>query len=210
MRQPTGLRTSVTLFILILVSALAPPACGPAGSDPGTNAPREGADRLDDPGAMVAVSRVVRVSRVVDGDTIEIDEAVDGIDEVRLIGVDAPEISHPTYGEQPYGQEAREFTASRLQPGREIALEFDVEKTDRYGRLLAYVWSLDDGAMFNETLLREGYAQVATFPPNVKYENRFLQTQREAREGDRGLWGLPERELCQQTDRGNGIGGGCD
>lgn len=63
--------------------------------------------------------------------------------------------------------------------------------------------------MFNETLLEEGYAQVATFPPNVKYVERFLEAQREARAANRGLWGLSAGELCQQTDRGNGIGGGC-
>ncbi len=63
--------------------------------------------------------------------------------------------------------------------------------------------------MFNETLLEEGYAQVATFPPNVKYVDRFLEAQREARTANRGLWGLSAAELCQQTNRGNGIGGGC-
>jgi micrococcal nuclease len=63
--------------------------------------------------------------------------------------------------------------------------------------------------MFNETLLEEGYAQVATFPPNVKYQERFLEAQREARAANRGLWGLTAGELCQQTDRGNDIGGGC-
>jgi micrococcal nuclease len=159
---------------------------------------------------MVAVSDVVYVDRVVDGDTIVIDEPVDGIDVVRFIGVDAPETSHPAYGEQPHGRQAEEFTASRLNVGTEVALEFDVEKTDQYGRLLAYVWLLDDGILFNELLLREGHAQVATFPPNVKYRDRFLKAQREARETNRGLWELPERQLCQQTDRGNGIGGGCD
>jgi micrococcal nuclease len=63
--------------------------------------------------------------------------------------------------------------------------------------------------MFNETLVEERYAQVATFPPNVKYVERFLEAQREARAANRGLWGLSAAELCQQTDRGNGIGGGC-
>ena len=63
--------------------------------------------------------------------------------------------------------------------------------------------------MFNETLVREGYAQVATFPPNVKYVDRYLEAQREARAASRGLWGLSAAELCQQTDRDNGIGGGC-
>ncbi len=83
-------------------------------------------------------------------------------EEVRLIGVDTPQTSHPTHGEQPYGQRAKEFTASRLERER-VALELDVEKVDPYGRLLAYVW-LANGSMFNETLVREGYAQVATFP----------------------------------------------
>jgi hypothetical protein len=63
--------------------------------------------------------------------------------------------------------------------------------------------------MFNETLLQEGYAQVATFPPNVRHVDRFVGAQKEARTASRGLWGLPAEELCQQTDRGNGIGGGC-
>jgi hypothetical protein len=87
-----------------------------------------------------------------------------------------------------------------------VALEFRVEKVDQYGRFLAYVW-LPDGRMFSEVLLREGYAQVATFPPNVKYVERFRKAQREA---NRGLWGLFEGQLCRQTDRGNGIGDGCD
>jgi endonuclease YncB( thermonuclease family) len=150
---------------------------------------------------------VVTALRVVDGDTIEIAPAVNGLTEVRLIGVDTPETSYPSYGEQPYGQEAKDFTTSRLR-GERVALELDVEKVDPYGRLLAYVW-LSDGSMFNQKLVREGYAQVATFPPNVKYADRFLEAQREAREANRGLWGLPEGKLCQQTDRGNGIGGGC-
>jgi hypothetical protein len=130
---------------------------------------------------------------------------VDGLTEVRLIGVDTPETSHPTYGEQPYGQQAKEFTVSRLE-GERVALEFDLEKVDRYGRLLAYLWP-SDGRMFNDALLMEGYAQVATFPPNVK---RLQEAQRKAREANRGLWGLSKGQLCQQTDRGAGIGGGCD
>lgn len=144
------------------------------------------------------------VTRVVDGDTIDISPSVEGLSRVRLIGVDTPE----TYGgTQPYGAEASDFTRQRLE-GEEVSLELDVQKVDPYGRLLAYVY-LTDGQMFNETLLEEGYAQVATFPPNVKYVDRFLEAQREARAANRGLWSLSAGELCQQTDRGNGIGGGC-
>jgi endonuclease YncB( thermonuclease family) len=113
------------------------------------------------------------VTRVVDGDTVEISPPVEGLSTVRLIGVDTPE-THG--GTQPYGPEASDFTREYLQ-GAEVALELDVEKIDPYGRLLAYVY-LPDGQMFNETLVEEGYAQVATFPPNVKYVDRFLEAQR--------------------------------
>lgn len=144
------------------------------------------------------------VTRVVDGDTIDISPSVKGLSRVRLIGMDTPEVY---FGIQPYGPKASAFAKERLE-GEEVRLELDVQKVDPYGRLLAYVY-LPNGEMFNETLLEEGYAQVATFPPNVKYVDRFLEAQREARAANRGLWGLSDGELCQQTDRGNGIGGGC-
>jgi micrococcal nuclease len=148
------------------------------------------------------------VTRVVDGDTLDISPALEGMTRVRLIGVDTPETSDPDCGKQPYADEAKTFTTSRLQR-QQVGLEFDVEKTDRYGRLLAYVYPSGE-EMFNETLLREGYAQVATFPPNVKYVDRFLAAQQGARSIGAGLWGLSPEALAAQTDRGNGIGGrGC-
>ena len=156
-------------------------ACGPLGSTLEEDSSRAGAGNPKDHGPVVTVSRTV------DGDTVEVTPAVDGLTEVRLIGVDTPETSHPTYGEQPYGQRAKEFTVSRLE-GKRVTLELGVEKVNPYGRLLAYLW-LSDGRMFNEVLLREGYAQVATFPPNVKYVERFQKAQREAMEANRGLWG---------------------
>jgi micrococcal nuclease len=146
----------------------------------------------------------VRVTRVVDGDTIDISPSVEGLSRVRLIGMDTPEVY---FGTQPYGPEASAYAKQQLD-GEEVNLELDVQKIDPYGRLLAYVY-LPDREMFNEVLLEEGYAQVATFPPNVKYVDRFLEAQREARAANRGLWALSSAELCQQTERGNGIGGGC-
>lgn len=141
---------------------------------------------------------------MVDGDAIEVTPEVHGRVDVRLIGVDTPE----TYSEaQPYGSEASSFASSRLER-RKVGLEFDAERTDPYDRLLAYV-HLPNGSMFNETLVKKGYAQVATFPPNVKYVVRFKLAQREARNAGLGLWGLSQDQLCQQTDRGNGTGGGC-
>ena len=158
-------------------------------------------------GALGSHGPVVSVVRVVDGDTVEISPAIDGIDEVRLIGVDTPETSHPSYGEQPFGRQATSFSVLRLE-GERVALEFDAERVDPYNRLLAYAW-LPGNQMFNELLVKQGFAQVATFPPNVKYVGRFRASQREARQAGRGLWGLTRGQLCQQTDRGNGIGGGC-
>lgn len=74
--------------------------------------------------------------------------------------------------------------------GNKVWLEKAVSKTDRYGRLLRYAW-LHAGAksMLNERLVQEGYAQVSTYPPDVKYQERFLAAQRAARSAGRGLWG---------------------
>jgi micrococcal nuclease len=164
----------------------------------------------EQPSASNALTRpedydaTVKVTEVVDGDTIDISPSVEGLSRVRLIGMDTPEVY---FGTQPYGPEASAYAKQQLD-GEEVNLELDVQKIDPYGRLLAYVY-LPDREMFNEVLLEEGYAQVATFPPNVKYVDRFLEAQREARAANRGLWALSSAELCQQTERGNGIGGGC-
>lgn len=149
----------------------------------------------------------VTVSRVIDGDTVEVRPAIEGEEDVRLIGVDTPETEGSPGGAQPYGEKASRFTKGKL-TGGSVTLRFDEEKKDTYGRVLAYLY-LPDGAMFNETLLEKVYAQVATFPPNVRHVERFEAAQREARNAKRGIWGLPEARLCKLTDRGNGIGGGC-
>ncbi len=154
----------------------------------------------------LAGSTKATVYRVTDGDTVKISPEINGENTVRLIGVDTPE-TNPGQGVQPLGPEATAFSEANLLD-EEVSLEFDAERKDDYDRLLAYVY-LPDGTMFNETLLREGYAQVATFPPNTRYVDRFEDAQEEAREAGRGIWGLPEGELCQLRDRGNGIGGGC-
>lgn len=128
----------------------------------------------------------VPVVSVTDGDTIKV--SIGGTTEtVRLIGVDTPETVHPSKPVEPYGPEASTFTKRRLS-GQNVRLEFDVEERDHYGRLLAYVWIANE--LFNATLVKDGYAQVLTIPPNVKYADQFVALQREARENNRGLWGL--------------------
>ena len=124
------------------------------------------------------------VVRVVDGDTIHVRIGA-RVEKVRYIGVNTPEVHHPTKGEEPGGREAAEVNR-RLVEGQAVRLELDVQERDRYGRLLAYVWIGD--LMINAELLRLGYAQVMTIPPNVRYQEVFLKLQREAREAGRGLW----------------------
>jgi micrococcal nuclease len=125
------------------------------------------------------------VVRVVDGDTIQV-RLGDRIEKVRYIGVNAPELHHPTRGAEPGGREAAAVNR-RLVDGRHVRLELDVQVRDRYGRLLAYVWVGD--VMVNAEMVRRGYAQVMTVPPNVRYRDLFRALQREAREARRGLWG---------------------
>lgn len=126
-----------------------------------------------------------QVVNVVDGDTIDV--VINGVEyRVRYILVDTPETKHPTKPVQPFGPEASEANR-QLVEGKTVRLEKDVSETDRYGRLLRYVYVGD--MMVNEELLRLGLAQVATFPPDVKYVDRFLAVQREAQAAGVGLWG---------------------
>jgi micrococcal nuclease len=85
------------------------------------------------------------------------------------------------------GKIAAEFTKKLVAPGDKISVEFDVEKRDRYGRLLGYVF-LADGRMLNDEIISSGYASVLTIPPNVKYQERFLEAYRSARRSGLGLW----------------------
>jgi len=123
---------------------------------------------------------------VVDGDTIKIE--LDGkLYTIRYIGIDCPETRHPDRPVEWMGPEATEANR-RLVGGQTVYLEKDVSETDRYGRLLRYVF-LADGTFVNAELVRLGYAQVSTYPPDVRYQSLFLEMQQEAREAARGLWG---------------------
>jgi endonuclease YncB( thermonuclease family) len=146
------------------------------------------------------------ISEVVDGDTVRIEPAVQGNDEVRLIGVDTPEMKDPDEGIEPYGSEASSYASAQLR-GERVGLEFDAERTDQYGRLLAYVYT-SSGGMFNEDLVRNGYAQVYTVPPNGEYRAKLEAAQEKARSASLGIWGLTKTQQCELADRGNGIGEG--
>jgi len=125
---------------------------------------------------------VSNVTRVVDGDTIEISSG----EKVRYIGVNAPESVDPRRPIQCYGHEASAKN-KELVEGKTVRLEKDISDKDKYGRLLRYVWVGD--IMINEQLVREGFAQVSTYPPDVKYKDQFIEAQRLAKEEKKGLWG---------------------
>ena len=121
------------------------------------------------------------VSEVIDGDTIRIDTG----DTIRYIGIDTPETKHPRIGKECFGEEAARFN-EQLVLGKSIILEKDVNDTDRYGRLLRYVWL--EGEMVNKILVEQGYAQASAYPPDIKYQVVLDAVEREARENGRGLW----------------------
>jgi micrococcal nuclease len=128
------------------------------------------------------------VIRIVDGDTIHV--LLNGTDErLRYIGMDTPEDVKPgTPVERMSLQAAAEN--SRLVAGKTVVLEKDVSERDRFGRLLRYVWlhAGDGWTMVGLQLVVEGYAQVATFPPDVRYADLFVAAERVARERHLGLW----------------------
>lgn len=128
------------------------------------------------------------VKRVIDGDTIELENK----QIVRYIGVDSPELHHPKKPVECFASSAAEFNR-QLVEGKTVLLEKDVSETDKYKRLLRYVYLTEEasssGKIFvNKKLVEEGYAYAATFPPDVKYAEIFRQAQEEAMKNKRGLW----------------------
>lgn len=123
------------------------------------------------------------VKWVPDGDTIELDNGKF----IRYIGIDTPELHHPKRSITPeyFAEEAKEYN-KKLVLGKRVRLEFDVDKEDKYKRLLAYVYV---GETFvNARLIEEGYAKLYIFPPNTKYAEEFLELEQQAKKAKKGRW----------------------
>jgi micrococcal nuclease len=141
-----------------------------------------GSDLPSDPTRIETAQTFPTVTRVIDGDTV----VVDGVGTVRLIGVDTPETVDPRRPVQSFGREASDFT-KQLATGKRVRLEFDQDRTDRYGRTLAYVYLQPENLLLNAEIIRQGYGFAYTqFPFRMMAD--FSALEREAREAGRGLW----------------------
>jgi micrococcal nuclease len=137
-----------------------------------------------------AAEPFVSIVSVADGDTVTV--LIDRKEEkVRLIGIDAPEL-----GQKPWGRKSKQYMEDLLRAsGWKVRLEYDVERRDKYGRILAYIRTTDE-RIINLLMVKGGYAMLFTVPPNVRYVNELTAAQTEARSNDLGIWsrkGLKEK-----------------
>ncbi len=141
-----------------------------------------------------------RVLKIVDGDSLIVvpvrgSARTERREEVRLIGIDAPEI-----GQRPWGIKAKKHLRTLIGKGGLVELQLDTERHDRYGRLLAYAWA-SNGAFINERMVADGYALAYTVPPNVKHAGRIAAAQKKARQNRAGLWKSHSFETTPQQWR---------
>ncbi|MBA3779521.1 MAG: thermonuclease family protein [Chloroflexi bacterium] len=137
--------------------------------------------------------------RVADGDTIVVE--IGSVEaRVRYIGIDTPETDIADAPNEWMAADAARAN-SDLVNARQVVLEMDVSQTDRFGRLLRYVWVREGGewTMVNRELLRLGFARVTTYPPDVKYANVFRKAEAWARKKERGPWSAPTQEVVPNT-----------
>ncbi len=178
--EPSVDVVQVTLAVAAAADPTEPGYTRPASTIPASSSPTAESVLAQAAAALAPASEQALVVRVIDGDTIEVEIAGQNY-RVRYIGMDTPERGDLFF------QEATDANAL-LVAGQTVTMVKDVSETDRYGRLLRYVY-LADGTFVNAELVRQGYAQVATYPPDVAHQELFVTLQQEAREAAVGLWG---------------------
>mgnify|MGYP001459645451 CR=1 FL=1 len=163
------------LLFLCLLLALAVTGCNSA-------------DNEDNQKLEVKSSQV----EVIDGDTIKIQWKQNGKikkETVRLLLIDAPELNHPQWGEQPFGPEAKQYLEKLIESAKTITIEKDQTTRDKYNRFLAHVYA--DDTSIQESLLEKGYVRVAYVKqPNTKYLKEYQRAEKEAQEKGRGIWSI--------------------
>lgn len=144
--------------------------------------------------AVTPKGRITRIVGHVDGDTVLVAARGGKPESIRLIGINTPESrKSPHMNIEPFGKEASDFTKQRLPKDQRVILIYDQEKKDKYGRTLAYLY-LPNGEFYNATLVREGYAWAAKYPPNTKYADYFAQLQQDAQAHKRPIWRVYEEK----------------
>lgn len=175
LRRILGTRMhQVLLVVLLLATLIYQKETGvifPTGQMP--------ADRNE--GVTVSDPSIVKVIRVIDGDTFEID----GGERVRLIGVDTPESVKPNASVECFGKDSSEYLKSLVE-GKEVRLESDQTNRDRYARLLRYAYLGD--IFINEQIVREGYAESAAYKPDVAKQTILDWAEERAKSERRGRW----------------------
>lgn len=150
-------------------------------------------EQVDEPqdGFFSARVEPVIVSRVIDGDTVDI-SGDNGKERVRLLLIDTPESVHPTEPVQKFGKEASEFASSVLLPGQMVFLERGENDKDKYGRTLGYIWLDDEKKVnFNQLMIEEGYARVAyVYVPNTRYLDVFERAENDAKAARLNIWSI--------------------
>lgn len=133
------------------------------------------------------VSPYLDIIKIVDGDTFWVNDGSEKGVKIRLIGIDAPE-TRKVKGKlpDPFGKQSTAYLR-KIVGNQKVRLEFDVSRTDQYGRTLAYAY-LQDGTFINADMVKNGYAMIMTVPPNVKYAIEFAKLQEAARTRKKGLW----------------------
>ena len=198
------MRLTVLLLLLFIIPSTAYPHSGRTDAQGGHTNKKTGEYHFHNrPESKLSTqpqsNSEVKVLSVVDGDTLKI--SYKGQKEsIRLIGIDTPEsrVNKKTQKDAKrsgqdietiiaMGKRATEYVKSMVKAGDLITLEFDVQERDRYKRLLGYVY-LSNGKMLNEEIVKAGYANVMTIPPNVKYKDIFLKSYKNARKRKVGLW----------------------
>lgn len=207
-------QTCVLCAALLLLSTVA--GCGQNGDQPGA---QQGAGRpatgttQEVEGTTVAATtndgnpdrgpetRPVTITGTIDGDTVVIEPAIDGHTDLRLLGVDTPELD----SSEPLAEKAADFTERELE-GERVELILGEESVDPYGRLLGTIMPEGQQTTHGQVLLRRGYAQTLFYEPSTQYQMLYRATQEDAKERGAGMWSLPIEERCELADHGNGIG----
>lgn len=146
---------------------------------------RKDAEKKNLPTAGITLA----VKHVIDGDTII---AASG-EKVRYVGIDSPELASEERPAQFFAEDSKNANKEMVE-GRTIKLELDIEKTDKHGRILAYIF-LKDGTFVNAKLVENGYARTYFIPPNIKYYSQFKKLEKEAIKNRKGLWSEPDSTI---------------